>query len=75
VTDRPSILLITTDWKIVAYTNPAIGELYHLANDPNQLRNLWDDPDTLPQRARLLAELLAAMRCGEGVLRTRTMWA
>lgn len=37
------------------------GELYDLAADPDELRNLWDDPASLPLRADLLVELADVM--------------
>ena len=34
------------DWKYIRYLNtePGIEELYHIATDPNESRNLADDP-------------------------------
>ncbi|EPX78209.1 choline-sulfatase [Litoreibacter arenae] len=33
---------------------PDWGELYDLRADPNETRNLWDDPDSAAQKLRLL---------------------
>ena len=33
------------------------GELYALAEDPHQWRNLWDDPEAAPLKSDLLADL------------------
>lgn len=52
----------TRDWKYVRYLHPADGgaeELYHLARDPHELRNLAADADCVAVKARL-AELAAA---------------
>jgi arylsulfatase A-like enzyme len=34
------------------------GELYNLAEDPHQWRNLWDDPAHKAMRSDLVADLL-----------------
>jgi arylsulfatase A-like enzyme len=48
----------TRDWKLVHYLDQPWGELYDLRNDPEEVRNLWDDP----ARAGVRAELLALLR-------------
>lgn len=51
-------------WKIVVYHGePATGreragELYDLSDDPQELRNLWDDPEWRETRMRLQERLL-----------------
>ncbi|MFC0527144.1 sulfatase-like hydrolase/transferase [Phytohabitans kaempferiae] len=55
-------MLRTSDHKIVVWHGaPATdrqrqGELYDLANDPDELVNLWDVPEHATVKARLLAE-------------------
>lgn len=46
------------EWKLVHYLGQPDGELYHLAEDPGEHRNLWADPAHAARRAEL-----------EGVLR------
>jgi arylsulfatase len=41
----------TREWKLVHYTKAKYGELYHLAEDPHELTNLWDDPRYATARA------------------------
>ncbi len=58
--------LITETHQITTYTGEdgaqPYGEFFDLANDPAQLRNLWDAPGTrnlkLELKERLLAELV-----------------
>ncbi|TDE03091.1 sulfatase [Jiangella asiatica] len=51
-------------WKIVVHhgdpatARPRTGELYDLANDPNELTNLWDEPEHHATRAGLQEKLL-----------------
>ena len=35
--------------------------MYDLANDPDEIRNLWDDPQYADRRARLTKQLLRRM--------------
>lgn len=37
--------VITVDWHLTCYTGEEYGELFDLKNDPQQLYNLWKDPD------------------------------
>lgn len=48
----PTIKMVRTrDWKLVHYTKAKHGELYHLAEDPYELTNLYDDPKYASARA------------------------
>ncbi|MBL8174620.1 MAG: sulfatase-like hydrolase/transferase [Bryobacterales bacterium] len=47
-----------TRWKLVHYRDRDYGELYDLAADPHERRNLWDMPSAQPQKLRLRQELL-----------------
>jgi arylsulfatase A-like enzyme len=49
-------------WTITAYNASSIydgseGELYHLADDPRQWRNLWDEPSAAGMKRDLLDDL------------------
>jgi arylsulfatase A-like enzyme len=51
-------------WIVTAYGKSSIyegteGELYDLANDPRQWRNLWDDPSAQAMKKDMLADLRA----------------
>ena len=45
------------DWKIVHFLDEPWGQLFHLQNDPDEVRNLWDDPDHVKQKQQMLAVL------------------
>jgi arylsulfatase A-like enzyme len=45
------------EWKLI-YDMMGKGELYHLASDPSELKNLFDDPSAATEQMQLLAELL-----------------
>ena len=45
------------DWKLIVDMTGA-GQLYHLADDPAELNNLYDQPDVAAIQADLLLELL-----------------
>jgi arylsulfatase A-like enzyme len=50
----PTIKMARThDWKLVHYNKAKYGELYHLAEDPHELVNLWDDPAYAARRAEM----------------------
>lgn len=66
-----STMLRSGDRKIVVWHGEPItsrdrdGELYDLATDPEELVNLWHDPEHLETRARLLAELVDVLAAVE----------
>jgi uncharacterized sulfatase len=66
---------VTDRHKLVVYTETTWGELYDLAEDPDQYRNLWSDPAYSALRAELLQRLAADTMRKDTVLRERTMWA
>jgi arylsulfatase A-like enzyme len=45
------------DWKLVHFLDSPEGQLFDLKNDPNEVRNLWDDANHIDQRRALLDEL------------------
>lgn len=45
------------DWKLVHFLDEPWGQLFDLKNDPNEVRNLWDDPDHIEKKRELLAVL------------------
>ncbi|MBD3422707.1 MAG: sulfatase-like hydrolase/transferase [Chitinivibrionales bacterium] len=57
--------IVTKDRKLTWYHGRKYGELYHLDTDPNEITNLWDEPDCCAERAQLLSELLGNLECLE----------
>ena len=51
--------LITPDRRLTLYEGAGWGEVYDLANDPDEMRNLWDEPGS--RRAELVEELARKM--------------
>ena len=47
-------------YKITVYYNREYGEIFDLQEDPNEVDNLWDQPNRLPLKTRLLLQLLFA---------------
>ena len=50
--------LVTRGHRITCYSGQPYGELFDLQEDPNEYRNLWDDPASQPLREDLRARLL-----------------
>lgn len=46
------------EWKLVHFVDSDRGQLFDLRTDPNETRNLWDDPAAAQQKQRLTGELL-----------------
>jgi arylsulfatase len=44
----------TQDWKLVHFLDEPFGQLFHLENDPEEVRNLWDDPSAAEKKRELL---------------------
>jgi arylsulfatase A-like enzyme len=55
---RPRYMLRSERWKYNHYTDPPACELFDLQDDPQETRNLADDPRAAAARARLSARLL-----------------
>ncbi len=51
---------ITDRYKITIYRGETYGELFDLVEDPEERRNLWDDPAHRPVRAELFQRFLDA---------------
>jgi arylsulfatase A-like enzyme len=50
--------LVTEQWKITAYAGRPWGELYDRRNDPQETRNLWNDPAYRAPRDEMRLRLL-----------------
>ena len=46
------------DWKIAFFGGFDDGVLFNLADDPRELRNLWNEPAAQSRKAELLARLV-----------------
>lgn len=44
-------------WKLVHFVDEDEGQLFDLEADPNEMANLWRDPEAAAQKQRLLTEL------------------
>lgn len=53
--------LITGRWRMTHYLGADWGELYDLAQDPGESRNLWFDPAHAPMRSQLTDMLVQKM--------------
>lgn len=60
------------DWKLVHFLDEDQGQLFDLANDPGEVRNLWDDP-AVEAKKRELLDVLREWRI-RSAYRTRA-WA
>lgn len=45
------------DWKLVHFLDEPWGQLFDLNNDPNEIKNLWNDADSSKKKQDLLAVL------------------
>ncbi len=55
--ERRVVTLRSSDWKLSVYNDTAYGEMYHLAEDPDERRNLWNEASFAEEKAELLHEL------------------
>ena len=62
----------TQDWKLVHFLDEPFGQLFDLQNDPDEIHNLWDDPEHVEKKRELL-DVLREWRIRSGY-RTRD-WA
>lgn len=53
--------VVTARHRISVYDNAPWGELYDLREDPDELRNLWDEPGSAALRGELLLALARSM--------------
>ena len=50
--------LVHEGWRMSVFEGSDLGELYDLADDPHELRNLWADPAAASEKARLMHHLV-----------------
>jgi arylsulfatase A-like enzyme len=46
------------EWKMVHFLGMTCGQLFNLAEDPDETRNLWDHPEAQEVKRKLLDQLL-----------------
>ena len=54
-------MLVTPKWKLLHYGSAPYGELYDVENDPQDKRNLWDNPRCAEVKRALCDRLLAEL--------------
>lgn len=62
-------------YKITVYYNHDYGELFDLQEDPGEINNLWDDPDSRELKTALLQKLIWAEMGKEPLLMPRVAGA
>jgi arylsulfatase A-like enzyme len=68
-------VLHTPDWKYVYYHGETYGELFNLANDPDEHHNLFADPGYAGQRRALHDRLLHELVETESTWPAKGGWA
>jgi arylsulfatase A-like enzyme len=63
--------LVTHDYHLTTYAGEEYGELFDLRNDPEQLHNLWDDPERQTLKLELRAVLQDRLAQTDSVLPRR----
>jgi arylsulfatase A-like enzyme len=54
-TDGPFMTMVrSNEWKLVHFLDADYGQLFDLRNDPEEMRNRWDNPDTEEAKRGLL---------------------
>lgn len=58
--DRPIRVqsFVEREWRITLWPDPAQGELYHVAADPYEMQNLWNDPGSREKKNELIHRML-----------------
>ncbi len=58
LTDTEFMTMVRSpDWKLVHFLDEPWGQLFDLTNDPHEVQNLWDDPESIEMKRELLAVL------------------
>ena len=52
------VMARTRDWKLVFYPGQPYGELYDLGADPDELYNLYDEPESRAARGAMVERIL-----------------
>lgn len=67
--------LITPTHKLVVFKGYELGELYDLANDPDQYTNLWNSPEHQTLKAELMERLVRKRMAAEPHFAPRKVFA
>jgi arylsulfatase A-like enzyme len=54
--------LVSQQWRLTVWEGESWGELYDLANDPEELENLWHNPHYAAQKSQLLWQMVQRMQ-------------
>lgn len=67
--------LVTPEWKFTLRGDGDTGMLYDRVNDPQELRNLWNEPNRRDLRLKLSEELARKLsEAKEHTWREETLW-
>ncbi len=67
--------LVTEKWKYTCWTDGSRGQLFDRRNDPNELNNLWDNPEYREIRLEMAENLIAKMsQAREPLYRQTAKW-
>ena len=59
LTDTEFMSMIRNEeWKLVHFLHMQCGQLFNLKEDPNEVKNLWDDPSFNGVKGNLMDQLL-----------------
>ena len=50
--------IITDEWRLTVWQSESWGELYHISEDPEEMRNLWDDAEFAVVKGQLMLQLI-----------------
>ena len=51
-------MIRTREWKLVHFIGETFGQLFDLKNDPDEMNDLWNDPNHQVQKDQLLRRML-----------------
>lgn len=53
--------LVTKQWRMTLFDRVGWGELYDLVNEPNEMRNCWDNGDCFDVKRTLMEAMVRKM--------------
>ena len=58
LTDTEFMTMVRSkEWKLVHFLEEEFGQLFNLIDDPDEVKDLWDDPAFADKKAEMLAVL------------------
>ena len=67
----PAQMIRSAEWKLIYFANAREGMLFHLKEDPQEMRNLYHDPGYAGVKEELLLDLLDRLYNGKDPLPIR----